>query len=168
MTAEEFRKLCDAVEGYTTLELFEEAQKLLGELPSKFKITKEVIRLHMTLLAKRKEYRKASFLAETLSLFEPDDVENLLMVARLRYMSGEIREALEWLITVETKCSGDDHFNYLCAINFLHEICFLFLFLFNHGFLICAKTEVRYEISRFDFSELPNVFLKGKNGVSKT
>ena len=115
MTADAFKKLCDAVEGYTTLELFEEAQKLLDELPPKFKITREVIILHMTLLVKQKEYHKASFLAETLSLFEPDHVEVLLMVASYRYNAGAFEEALEWLLSVETKCSGDDHFHYICA-----------------------------------------------------
>ena len=115
MTAEEFRNLCDAVEGYTTLELFAEAQKLLDELPPKFKITKEVIRLHLALSSKRKEYHKASFLAETLSLFEPDNVEELLMVASYRYKAGSFEEALEWLLSVEKKRSGDDHFHYICA-----------------------------------------------------
>ena len=115
MTPYKFKKLSDAVEGYTTLELFEEAQKLLDELPPKFKITKEVIRLHMTLLVKQKEYHKASFLAETLSLFEPENVEGLLMVASCRYKAGAFDNALEWLMSVEKNCSGDATFHYLRA-----------------------------------------------------
>ena len=115
MTADAFKKLCDAVEGYTTLELFEEAQKLLDELPPKIKITREVIILQLAVLIGSEQFIEASCSAESLCLFEPDDVDKLLMVARLRYRSGAFKEALEWLLSVEKKCSGDDHFHYLRA-----------------------------------------------------
>lgn len=69
----------------------------------------------MGILLKPKEYLKASYLAETLSLSEPDDVDRLLMVARYRYQAGEFTDALDWLMSVGKMCSGDAYFNYLCA-----------------------------------------------------
>lgn len=44
-----------------------------------------------------------------------EERDRLLMVARYRYKAGEFQEALEWLMSVETKCSGDDYFHYLRA-----------------------------------------------------
>lgn len=115
MTAEEFKKTCDAVEGYTALGLFEEALNILEDLPPELKITKEVITLHMGILLKSKDYLKASYLAETLSLSEPDDVGRMLIVARYRYQAGEFKDALAWLASVEKQCCGDAYFHYLCA-----------------------------------------------------
>ena len=115
MTAKEFRKTCEAVEGYTNLGLFENAQQLLEELPPKLKITKEIVSLQLAVLIGSEQFIKASYLAETLCIFEPDDVRKLLMVARLRYKSGQIKEALEWLMSVEKKCKEDAIFHYLCS-----------------------------------------------------
>lgn len=115
MTAQEFKKNCEAVEGYTALGLLDEANNILEDLPSELKITKDVITLHMAILLKAGEYLKASYLAETLSMSEPDDVDRLLMVARYRYKGGAFNEALEWLMSVQKKCSEDAYFHYLCA-----------------------------------------------------
>ena len=67
------------------------------------------------ILLKAGEYLKASYLAETLSMSEPDDVDRLLMVARYRYKAGEYADALAWLMSVQKKCSEDAYFHYLCA-----------------------------------------------------
>jgi predicted Zn-dependent protease len=115
MTAQEFKKKCEAVEGYTALGLLDDANNILEDLPSELKITKDVITLHMAILLKAGEYLKASYLAETLSMSEPDDVDRLLMVARYRYKAGEFRDSLAWLMSVQKKCSGDAYFHYLCA-----------------------------------------------------
>ena len=69
----------------------------------------------MGILLKSKDYLKASYLAETLSMSEPDDVDRMLIVARYRYQSGEYADALAWLMSVARKCSGDAYFHYLCA-----------------------------------------------------
>lgn len=115
MTAQEFKKKCEAVEGYTALGLLYDATNILEDLPSELKITKDVITLHMAILLKAGEYLKASYLAETLSMSEPDDVDRLLMVARYRYKAGEFSDSLAWLMSVQKKCSGDAYFHYLCA-----------------------------------------------------
>ena len=115
MTAEDFKKTCDAVEGYTALDLLDEATNILEDLPSELKISKEVITLHMSILLKAKDYLKASYLAETLSMSEPDDVDRMLIVARYRYQAGENKDALDWLMSVQKKCSEDAYFHYLCA-----------------------------------------------------
>ncbi len=46
MTADHFQKQCDAAEGYTALGLLDEVLEILEDLPSEFKTTKNVIRLH--------------------------------------------------------------------------------------------------------------------------
>lgn len=81
------------------------------------KITKDVITLHMAILLKAGEYLNASYLAETLCMSEPDDVDRLLMVARYRYKAGAFNEGLEWLMSVQKKCSGDAYFHYLCSVS---------------------------------------------------
>jgi predicted Zn-dependent protease len=115
MTAQVFKMKCEAVEGYTALGLLDEANNILEDLPPELKITKEVITLHMGILLKAKDYLKASYLAETLSMSEPDDVDRMLIVARYRYQAGEFKDALDWLMSVLRKCSGDPYFHYLCA-----------------------------------------------------
>lgn len=115
MSHDEFKRICEAVEGYTALGMVEQAFNLLEDLPSELKITKDVIMLHMGILLKTREYLKASYLAETLSLSEPDDVDRMLLVARYRYKAGELKDALAWLMSVEMKCSGEAYFHYLKA-----------------------------------------------------
>lgn len=115
MRADELREQCDAAEGYIALGLLEEAVNILEDLPSELKITKEVITLHMGILLKAKDYLKASYLAETLSVSEPDDVDRMLIVARYRYQAGEYSDALAWLMSVARNCSGDAYFHYLSA-----------------------------------------------------
>lgn len=115
MTRDDFRRMCDAIEGYTTLGLLDESLALLDSLPAQLKVSKEAITLHMGILVKAGEYLKASYLAETLSLSEPDNIDRILMVARYRYMAGAIEDALPWLHPVAKKCKGDAYFHYLTA-----------------------------------------------------
>ena len=115
MTAQEFKKMCDSVEGYTALGLVDEALNILEDLPPNLKITREVIKLHIGILLKSKDYLKASYLAETLSMSEPENVGRMLDVARYRYMADEFKEALAWLVSVEKKCLSDADFHYLSA-----------------------------------------------------
>lgn len=115
MAPDEFKKQCDAAEGYITLGLLDEAFNILEDLPSELKITKKVITLHMGILLKAGEYLKASYLAETLSMSEPDDVDRMVLVARYRYQAGEYSDALAWLMSVARNCSGDAYFHYLSA-----------------------------------------------------
>lgn len=115
MTADDFQKQCDAVEGYTALGLLVEASAILEDLPGDLKTTKHVIRLHLGILLNAQEYLKASYLAETLSLGDPDDVKGLVLVAECRYKAGEFRDALTWLASVEKKCLGAADFQYLIA-----------------------------------------------------
>lgn len=115
MNADDFRKQLDAAEGYTSLGMLEEAFNILEDLPQELKVTKEVITLHMGILVKSKKYLEASFLAETLSNSEPDNADRILMVARYRYMGGEINEAMTWLSKAAKKRSNDAYFHYLTA-----------------------------------------------------
>ncbi len=115
MTAQEFKRMCDAVEGYTALGLIDEALNILEDLPPNLKITREAITLHVDILLKSKDYLKASYLAETLSMSEPENVGRMLDVARYRYMADEFKEALAWLVSVEKKCLSDADFHYLSA-----------------------------------------------------
>jgi len=115
MSHDEFRRMCDAVEGYIALGLVDEALNILEDLPPNLKITREVIALHIGILLKSKDYLKASYLAETLSMSEPENVDRMLDVARYRYQAGEFKDALAWLVSVERKCLGDADFHYLSA-----------------------------------------------------
>jgi thioredoxin-like negative regulator of GroEL len=115
MSSQEFKKMCDVVEGYTALGLVDEALNILEDLPPTVKITREVITLHIGILLKSKDYLKASFLAETLSMSEPENVNRMLDVARYRYKAGEFKQALAWLVTVEKKCLSEADFHYLSA-----------------------------------------------------
>ena len=115
MSPQQFKRIFEATEGYTTLGLLNEATHLLESLPSELKITKEVVTLHLGILVKSGEFSKASYLAETLSLSEPGNVDRMLMVGRYRYMAGKMLEALNWLFSVANKCEHDSYFHYLTA-----------------------------------------------------
>ena len=67
------------------------------------------------ILLKSKDFLKASYLAETLSMSEPENVDRMLDVARYRYQAGEFKDALDWLVSVEKKCLSDPDFHYLSA-----------------------------------------------------
>jgi len=95
--------------------MVDEALNILEDLPPKVKITREVITLHMLILLKAKDYLKASYLAETLNMSEPENVDRMLDVARYRYQAGEFKDALAWLVSVEKKCLSDADFHYLSA-----------------------------------------------------
>jgi predicted Zn-dependent protease len=113
MTAEQFRKICDTAEGYIDLGLLDDAAQLLEDLPPNLKVTKEVIVLHMTILVKSGQPLKASYLAENLSLGDPDNVGLMLEVAHLRLDAGEATEAIKWLRDVEAKCHSSAVFHHL-------------------------------------------------------
>jgi predicted Zn-dependent protease len=115
MSQDEFRRMCDAVDGYTALGLVDEALNILEDLPPNLKITREVITLHMGILLKSKDYLKASYLAETLSMSEPENMDRMLDVARYRYKAGEFKDALTWLVSVEKKCLNEADFHYMSA-----------------------------------------------------
>ncbi len=82
MTADEFKKQCEAVEGYTALGLLDEANNILEDLPSALKITKDVITLHMTILLKAGEYF-------VVTLHRPANVDDGGGFARLLAAIGE-------------------------------------------------------------------------------
>jgi predicted Zn-dependent protease len=115
MNAEEFQKQCEAVEGYTALGLLDEASDLLEELPAEFKITREVITLHMGILLAAGEFLKASYLAETLCRLNPGHTERLIEVAQYRHKGGQPESALAWLKSIEDKCDHDARFHFLRA-----------------------------------------------------
>jgi tetratricopeptide (TPR) repeat protein len=115
MNTEEFKRQCEVAEGYLSLGILDEAWNTLEELPAEFKVTKEVLTLQMGVLLKSGEYLKASFLAETLCRFDPDDSDRLIYVARYRYEGRQFESALAWLKSVEEKCDHDAYFHYLRA-----------------------------------------------------
>lgn len=115
MPHDEFRRMCEAVEGYTALGLLDEALNILEDLPPNLKITREVITLHMGILLKSKDYLKASYLAESLSLSDPDNKELMMEVAHLRYDAGDPREALDWLNQIDPKCVSLAPYHHLKA-----------------------------------------------------
>lgn len=84
MTAQEFKRACDAAEGYIDLGLCEDAQNILEDLPTQAKISKEVITLHTRILVKSGHPLKASYLGENLCMGDPDNVQLLLEVGQLK------------------------------------------------------------------------------------
>lgn len=115
MSHDEFRRVCDAVDGYIDLGLFEEALKILEDLPTRAKISKEVIILHIRILVKSGQPLKASYLAENLCFGDPDNVGLILEVGQLKHDAGEFTEALKWLMSVESKCRSSARFHLLRA-----------------------------------------------------
>lgn len=115
MNLEEFRKACEVAEGYIDLGLYDEASNVLEDLPSQLKITKEVIVLQIAILIKTGHLLKASYLAESLSLSDPDNKGLMMEVAHLRYDAGESREALDWLDQFEPKCVSLAAYHHLKA-----------------------------------------------------
>ena len=112
MNATQFLKEITAVEGFIELGLLEDAANKLEDLPSHFKTTAEVINLHVRILVADGEFLKASFLAETLSLSDPDSSQKAINVAWLKYQAGEYTEALQWLNRVKSDTAV---FHYLKA-----------------------------------------------------
>lgn len=115
MTKEEFHKAVEAAEGYVELGLFDMASDIIERLPSRAKITKEVITIQVAMLVKTGQPLKASYLAESLCLGEPSNTSLLLTVAQLRFEAGEFSDAINWLSTVEQKCSSEAAFHLLKA-----------------------------------------------------
>lgn len=115
MTKESFIQTCEVAEGYIDLGLYDEASNVLEDLPSHLKVTKEVIVLQMTILIKTGHVLKASYLAETLSVSDPENKGLMMEVAHLRYDAGEPRGALEWLIQIEPKCVSIAPYHHLKA-----------------------------------------------------
>lgn len=115
MSNDEFRRVCDAVEGYIELGLLEDAQNLLEDLPTQAKISKEVITLHMRILRKSGHPLKASYLGESLCFGDPENVELMIEVGQLKHDAGEFTEALKWLRSVEGQCRDSAQFHLLRA-----------------------------------------------------
>lgn len=115
MSHDEFRRVCDAVEGFIDLGLFEEALKNLEDLPTRAKISKEVIILHIRILVKSGQPLKASYLGENLCFGDPENIPLMLEVGQLKHDAGEFRDALKWLMSVESKCHDSAHFQILRA-----------------------------------------------------
>jgi hypothetical protein len=65
----------------------------------------------MGILLKSEDYLKASYLAETLRMSEPEKVDRMLDVARYRYMAGEFNHAMVWRANVEKEYLSDADFN---------------------------------------------------------
>ncbi len=92
--------------------LLEDAANKLEDLPSHFKTTAEVIALHVRIFVADGEFLKASFLAETLSLSEPESSQKAINVAWLKYQAGAYTEAQQWLNRVKSDTAA---FHYLKA-----------------------------------------------------
>lgn len=115
MTTQEFKTLCDKAEGYIDLGLIDDALNILEDLPTQAKISKEVIILHMTILVKLGQPLKASYLGENLCFGDPDNVGLMIEVGQLKHDAGEFRDALKWLMSVESKCRDSAQFQILRA-----------------------------------------------------
>ena len=116
ITAQEFKRACDTAGGYIDLGLLEDALNILEDLPTKAKISKEVIILHMTILVKSGQPLKASYLGENLCFGDPDNVGLILEVGQLKHDAGGFTDALKWLMSVESKCRDSAHFHLLRAM----------------------------------------------------
>lgn len=112
MSMNEVGRICQAAEGYAVLGLTTEAWDLLDSLPIEAKLCRPVIQLQVNLLVQAEAYRKASFLAETLCQLDPEDAENLVLVAKLRYKGSDIQGAIEWLDQIGPKCEDNAEFHY--------------------------------------------------------
>lgn len=114
MNASQFLKEITAVEGFIELGLLEEAADKLEDLPSTFKTTAEVIALHVRILVAEGQFLKASFLAETLSMSDPDSLEKAMNVGVLKYQAGEYHEALQWLDRMKTQTALSHYLKAQC------------------------------------------------------
>lgn len=99
----------------TSLELLEEAANKLEDLPSQLKTTAEVTNLHVRILVADGEFLKTSFLAETLSLSDPESFEKAMAVAQYRVAAKVPIEALEWLRKCEHLWQHNGEYHYLLA-----------------------------------------------------
>ncbi len=115
MTTEELSRICDTAEGYIELGLLDDAFNLLEDLPTRAKISKEIIVLHMSVLVKAGNPLKASYLGENLCFGDPDNVDLMIEVGQLKHDAGEYTEALKWLQSVEQTCRDSAGFHHLRA-----------------------------------------------------
>jgi thioredoxin-like negative regulator of GroEL len=115
MSMNEVRRIYQAAEGYAALGLTTEAWDLLDSLPIEAKLGRPAIQLQVNLLVQAEEYRKASFLAETLCRLDPEDTEILVLVAKLRYKGDDLQGAIEWLDQIGPKCVDNAEFHYVRA-----------------------------------------------------
>ncbi len=111
----ELQRVCQTAEGYIELGLLEEAFNLLEDLPTRAKISKEVIILHMSMLVKSGQPLKASYLGENLCLGDPDNVGLMIEVGQLKHDAGEYTAALKWLQSVESTCRDSASFHHVRA-----------------------------------------------------
>jgi predicted Zn-dependent protease len=115
MSMNEVGRICQAAEGYSILGLTTEAWDLLDSLPMEAKLCRPVIQLQVNLLVQAEAYRKASFLAETLCRLDPEDTDNLVLVAKLRLKGDDLQGAIEWLDQIGPKCVDNAEFHYIRA-----------------------------------------------------
>jgi hypothetical protein len=115
MSMNEVGRICQAVEGYSILGLTTEAWDLLDSLPMEAKLCRPVIQLQVNLLMQAEAYRKASFLAETLCRLDPENTDNLVLVAKLRLKGDDLQGAIEWLDQIGPKCVDNAEFHYIRA-----------------------------------------------------
>lgn len=115
MTIEELIRICNTAEGYIELGLLDEAFNLLEDLPTRAKISKEVIVLHMAILVKSGNPLKASYLGESLCFGDPGNVDLMIEVGQLKHDAGEHTEALKWLQSVKQTCQNSARFHHLRA-----------------------------------------------------
>lgn len=115
MTADDFQTLCTKAEGYIELGLLEDAFNLLEIFPTRAKISKEVIVLHMAILVKSGNPLQASYLGENLCFGDPDNVDLMIEVGQLKHDAGGHTEALKWLQSVEATCHNSAGFHHLRA-----------------------------------------------------
>lgn len=115
LTTAAFLKICTAVEGYVELGLLEQASQMLEALPPKFRSSRRVTALTISILMKEGEFLRASNLAEELALSEPDNVEHLLLVARCRFQAGKVVDALWWLQAYADQCAHSPDYHYFRA-----------------------------------------------------
>lgn len=115
MTTGEFQRICDTAEGYIELGLLDDALNILEDLPTRAKISKEVIILHIRILVKSGQPLKASYLCENLCFGDPENIPLMLEVGQLKHDAGEFSDALKWLMSVESKCWDSAQFHLLRA-----------------------------------------------------
>jgi len=110
-----FHRTCAAAEGHAELGLLEEAAAMLAALAPKFQNSRRATALTISILMKQGEFERASSLAETLALNEPDNVEHLLLVARCRFQAGKVVDALWWLQAYAQQCAHSPDYHYFRA-----------------------------------------------------
>lgn len=112
---EQLHLLKKTVEGYLDLGLVDEAARVLDQLPLEFQRGRRVVCLRIAVLEAQEKFLEASYLAEDLSLREPDNIEHMLLVARCRFQAGRAVDALWWLQANQTRYHESPEYHYFRA-----------------------------------------------------